>query len=122
MATICAPHHQAAHVTPPRKSGRHKRSARKSPPPLLDGSLVLRVGRSPSPSRPASSVTILHFNDVYEIEPRAREPVGGAARFASLVKSFAGEEPLLLNGDPYPTGRPGSWGTAPPEVLARNME
>ena len=25
----------------------------------------------------AASIHILHFNDVYEIEPRARDPVGG---------------------------------------------
>lgn len=28
----------------------------------------------------AATVTILHYNDVYNIESRAEEPVGGAAR------------------------------------------
>lgn len=27
------------------------------------------------------TLTILHFNDVYEIEARSDEPVGGAARY-----------------------------------------
>ena len=36
---------------------------------------------------PASDVlTILHFNDVYQIEARSREPCGGASRFVTKVK------------------------------------
>ncbi|CAG8649887.1 5151_t:CDS:2 [Funneliformis caledonium] len=31
---------------------------------------------------------ILHFNDVYHLSPQKREPVGGAARFATIVKEF----------------------------------
>lgn len=31
------------------------------------------------------NLTVLHFNDVYNIEGGTREPVGGAARFAQLV-------------------------------------
>ena len=31
---------------------------------------------------------ILHFNDVYEIEERPNEPVGGAPRFISAINSF----------------------------------
>jgi hypothetical protein len=34
----------------------------------------------------SSSIKILHFNDVYNIEASAREPVGGAARFITKVK------------------------------------
>lgn len=29
-------------------------------------------------------ITILHFNDVYEIEARSEEPVGGAARYSMV--------------------------------------
>jgi hypothetical protein len=36
-------------------------------PPPVDGPMV-------------SSLTVLHFNDVYNIEGQSREPVGGAAR------------------------------------------
>ena len=61
--------------------------------------LAARVGRNPSLKTPASTFVILHFNDVYEIEARAREPVGGAARFASLLKRYAAEEPLLRDID-----------------------
>eukprot|EP00295_Goniomonas_pacifica_P048322 CAMPEP_0175908896 /NCGR_PEP_ID=MMETSP0108-20121206/6829_1 /TAXON_ID=195067 ORGANISM="Goniomonas pacifica, Strain CCMP1869" /NCGR_SAMPLE_ID=MMETSP0108 /ASSEMBLY_ACC=CAM_ASM_000204 /LENGTH=869 /DNA_ID=CAMNT_0017230955 /DNA_START=3 /DNA_END=2610 /DNA_ORIENTATION=- len=50
----------------------------------------------------SGKVTLLHFNDVYEIEERHQEPVGGAARFRTLVKSFAAEDPLVLfSGDAF---------------------
>lgn len=50
---------------------------------------------------------IIHFNDVYEVTERKREPVGGAAKFADMVKSTTaefirrtGEKPLILfSGD-----------------------
>ena len=46
------------------------------------------------------SLTILHFNDVYEIEAGKREPVGGASRFVGKVKSYADEDPLVFfSGD-----------------------
>ncbi|KAJ2898127.1 hypothetical protein IWW38_001493 [Coemansia aciculifera] len=35
-----------------------------------------------------TSLRILHFNDVYHVAPSTREPVGGAARFGSLVHSL----------------------------------
>ncbi|GBC00114.1 hypothetical protein RclHR1_03750013 [Rhizophagus clarus] len=33
-------------------------------------------------------IQILHFNDVYHLLPRKQEPVGGAARFATVIKEF----------------------------------
>lgn len=46
------------------------------------------------------TVTILHFNDCYNIEPQDSEPVGGAARFRTVLKSFEASEPLVLfSGD-----------------------
>lgn len=46
-------------------------------------------------------LTILHYNDVYNIEPNCgKEPVGGAARFCTALKSFAHLNPLILfSGD-----------------------
>ncbi|XP_028410070.1 uncharacterized protein LOC114532703 [Dendronephthya gigantea] len=45
-------------------------------------------------------ILILHFNDVYNIEPREKEPVGGAARFASKIATFKSRDPLtLFSGD-----------------------
>ena len=45
--------------------------------------------------------TILHFNDVYEIRESAKNHVcGGVARFDTLLKSYADENPIILfSGD-----------------------
>jgi 5'-nucleotidase len=49
---------------------------------------------------PVSSITILHFNDVYNVEPADKEPVGGAARFACALKTYEHLNPLILfSGD-----------------------
>ena len=46
------------------------------------------------------TLTILHFNDVYNIEGQKDEPMGGAARMQTYVKSQQGLDPLLLfSGD-----------------------
>lgn len=45
-------------------------------------------------------ITILHFNDCYNVEPRTLEPAGGAARFKSALKSFDSSDPIVLfSGD-----------------------
>lgn len=48
-------------------------------------------------------LTILHFNDIYNVEPNSsREPIGGAARFLTAVKSMADLNPLILfSGDAF---------------------
>ncbi|KAK6527814.1 hypothetical protein TWF694_004793 [Orbilia ellipsospora] len=66
--------------------------------------VVYSAGRDTPPD-----VRLVHFNDVYNIGASSREPVGGAARFISLVKQYRhGEEfkdqPGLLvvfSGDAY---------------------
>ena len=45
-----------------------------------------------------SEIEIFHFNDVYEVEPRDREPVGGVARFIGKIKSFP-DAMVLFSGD-----------------------
>ncbi|XP_050300775.1 trifunctional nucleotide phosphoesterase protein YfkN isoform X2 [Anthonomus grandis grandis] len=54
-------------------------------------------------SNMSDTVVILHFNDVYNVEPRqGPEPVGGAARFCTAVKSFQHLNPLVLfSGDAF---------------------
>ena len=60
----------------------------------------VEIRSTTTPELPASDITILHFNDVYNIEPRDQEPVGGAARFVTKVRSFGEKEPLILfSGD-----------------------
>ncbi|XP_072461140.1 mannosylglucosyl-3-phosphoglycerate phosphatase-like [Notamacropus eugenii] len=60
--------------------------------PLSSGVLCMENG--------PCDLTILHFNDVYDVDPRVEEPVGGAARFATAVKKFSFLNPLLIfSGD-----------------------
>eukprot|EP00095_Tigriopus_kingsejongensis_P003160 maker-scaffold791_size96783-snap-gene-0.28 protein:Tk03160 transcript:maker-scaffold791_size96783-snap-gene-0.28-mRNA-1 annotation:"5 -nucleotidase" len=48
----------------------------------------------------ADAITIIHYNDVYNVEARDQEPVGGAARFCTAVKKFEEKAPLVLfSGD-----------------------
>jgi len=52
--------------------------------------------------QPSRTVTIVHFNDVYNIESRTQEPVGGAARFVTAVSQLASSNPLVLfSGDAF---------------------
>ncbi len=45
-------------------------------------------------------VSILHFNDCYNIDPRSQEPSGGAARFVTALRSFSPCDPMVLfSGD-----------------------
>jgi 5'-nucleotidase len=45
-------------------------------------------------------LTVLHFNDVYEIKEGKQEPVGGAARIAGKMHDFDDLKPLVLfSGD-----------------------
>jgi len=47
-----------------------------------------------------TTITIVHFNDVYNIESGTHEPVGGAARFKTAVRNLADRDPLVLfSGD-----------------------
>ena len=47
-----------------------------------------------------SSISILHFNDVYNVEEQSSEPVAGAARFKTALQSFKDKDPLILfSGD-----------------------
>lgn len=37
----------------------------------------------------APDLRIIHYNDVYHVEPGSREPVGGVARFQTLCNDYA---------------------------------
>ncbi len=51
----------------------------------------------------ADRVTVLHFNDVYNVAAREEpEPVGGAARFAAAFRSYDHLSPIVLfSGDVF---------------------
>lgn len=52
-------------------------------------------------SPPASrNLTVLHFNDVYQLDPTNGGKTGGAARVATIVARYGGKDPLVLfSGD-----------------------
>eukprot|EP00429_Kryptoperidinium_foliaceum_P067148 CAMPEP_0176053898 /NCGR_PEP_ID=MMETSP0120_2-20121206/26813_1 /TAXON_ID=160619 /ORGANISM="Kryptoperidinium foliaceum, Strain CCMP 1326" /LENGTH=1339 /DNA_ID=CAMNT_0017387359 /DNA_START=54 /DNA_END=4073 /DNA_ORIENTATION=- len=60
-------------------------------------------------AKPATRLTILHFNDVYNVEPREKEPVGGLSRFVTRMRELQKEsvergEPealVLFSGDAF---------------------
>eukprot|EP00927_Polykrikos_kofoidii_P027180 TRINITY_DN24012_c0_g1_i1.p1 TRINITY_DN24012_c0_g1~~TRINITY_DN24012_c0_g1_i1.p1 ORF type:complete len:1405 (-),score=295.46 TRINITY_DN24012_c0_g1_i1:80-4009(-) len=62
------------------------------------------ISRSPCPSAASPRtekpevLTILHFNDVYNVEPRKKEPVGGISRFVTRVAQLKAE--ALARGEP----------------------
>ena len=45
----------------------------------------------------SEKLTILHFNDVYNVESRDKpEPVGGAARMKTAFTTFSKRNPLVI--------------------------
>ena len=67
---------------------------------LQDNQEAERVSSSTPKGDVADSITIVHFNDVYEVEERDREPVGGAARFKTAVDNVRNLNPLVIfSGD-----------------------
>lgn len=68
-------------------------------------SVTFSSGRESSPP----DLRILHYNDVYHIDPSSAEPVGGAARFITVCNEyrdserFAGQPELLtlFSGDAF---------------------
>lgn len=46
-------------------------------------------------------LTIIHFNDIYNIDERPDEPIGGAARFHTALNYLKEENPslVLFSGD-----------------------
>lgn len=48
-------------------------------------------------------ISIIHFNDVYNVDSTTtKEPIGGAARFLTAVKTYQQLNPLILfSGDAF---------------------
>lgn len=51
----------------------------------------------------SNKITILHYNDVYNIDSNtSTEPIGGASRFCTAIRSFHELNPLVLfSGDAF---------------------
>eukprot|EP00662_Eupelagonemidae_sp_cell21_P021323 gene21323-63900_t len=71
-------------------------------PPNGASSPALMMGRSiarppvPAARAPSAHVDVIHFNDVYNVEPQSKEPAGGAARFVAEGKQMV---PVLNKAD-----------------------
>mmetsp|Transcript_5095 Transcript_5095/g.7038 ORF Transcript_5095/g.7038 Transcript_5095/m.7038 type:complete len:645 (+) Transcript_5095:216-2150(+) len=64
---------------------------------------IRQLGANPAEPE-LSELTIVHFNDVYNIESREKEPVGGLARFVSAVNTVKEKNPgtiVLFSGDAF---------------------
>ncbi|KAH9907054.1 Metallo-dependent phosphatase [Xylariomycetidae sp. FL2044] len=67
------------------------------------------VTYSSGPHEGSPDLRILHYNDVYHVDQASAEPVGGAARFMSLVKHYREDEKFkgqpdlvtLFSGDAF---------------------
>lgn len=47
-------------------------------------------------------LSLLHFNDVYDVQPEASEPKGGAAYFCALLNQYRKAETLtMFSGDAF---------------------
>ncbi|CAJ1363369.1 unnamed protein product [Effrenium voratum] len=72
--------------------------------------------------RRPKKMTILHFNDVYNVEGRVKEPVGGIARFVTRIRELKAESMargeheavVLFSGDAFnPSLMPSPWRPRP---------
>jgi 5'-nucleotidase len=45
-------------------------------------------------------ISILHFNDVYNVEARKKDPCGGIERFVTVLDKYKDKDPLVIfSGD-----------------------
>ena len=58
----------------------------------------IRSDSNPLETSCSSVVTILHFNDCYNVESRAQEPSGGAPRMVTAFNAFKDCNPIVLFG------------------------
>jgi len=67
--------------------------------PVADwGLAMVDAGNVPPVEARATELMFLHFNDVYEVQARTREPVGGVARFIEKLRQYP-EAVTLFSGD-----------------------
>jgi len=108
---VCQPHFLALEITCIIKHTPVVASTTPRPPTSQltfdTESVTYSSGRNSNESHP--DLRILHYNDVYHVEPGSREPVGGIARFQTLCNYYArdgrfeGQSELLtlFSGDAF---------------------
>lgn len=58
--------------------------------PSLEPSVTFSSGQDVNNTPP--DLRLIHYNDVYHLDPSSAEPVGGIARFISVCKEYRGAE------------------------------
>jgi len=86
--------HHATSVLPNNRERKHREGTQGE----RDGGVQVEDVDEDPPEHKAAEIEILHFNDVYEIEPRARDPVGGVARFVARLNAHPNAL-VLFSGD-----------------------
>lgn len=61
------------------------------------------MNRTMTDNQKETGITLIHFNDVYNVDcSTTTEPIGGATRFSTAIRSFNHLEPLVLfSGDAF---------------------
>ncbi len=65
-----------------------------APPHSAEATVTFSSGQTSSPP----DLRLLHYNDVYHLDPNSAEPVGGVARFVSVCKEY--QESERFRGQP----------------------
>ena len=69
---------------------------------FLASFLLLASCQNSSKTTQTKTLSLLHFNDVYQIEPVSKGKLGGAARVKTLIDGLKNEKPLVLfSGDAF---------------------
>ncbi|KAJ6649497.1 Trifunctional nucleotide phosphoesterase protein YfkN [Pseudolycoriella hygida] len=79
-----------------------KEAGKRAIPNVLSSTVLARDSKKMSTAT-NNSLCILHYNDIYNIDANSSvEPIGGAARFSTAIKSFSHLNPLILfSGDAF---------------------
>ena len=65
--------------------------------PIKNRFLIFRNESKTNSKEARKNLRIIHFNDVYNIEASEQEPLGGSARFKTVLNSLQAEgKPALL--------------------------
>ncbi len=79
--------------------------------PIKNRFLIFRNELQTISKATRKNLRIIHFNDVYNIEPSDEEPLGGAARFKTVLDYLQAEGPTLLvfSGDAFSPSKSNSY-------------
>jgi 5'-nucleotidase len=68
------------------------------PNPFGGESVAFRQPRDTTSQPTAPDIRLLHYNDVYHLDPSSAEPQGGVARFVSAYQQYRDDK--RFNGQP----------------------